>query len=125
LSEQDLLHGSEYWKTILGGNGGRMAWRSAPLNTDSGDYWFAGARLICEGNSVTSAALALKDPSGEPRRLRVIEEGLVSGILKNADDVLDAVRDLVECRDDECGSAAVKSYLAGWICADVVGRCLK
>lgn len=125
MGEQGFVPGADYWKSVLGSSGGRLAWRSAPLNSAAADYWHAGARLILEGDSVVMAAVALKDPRGEPRRLGVIEEGLVDGTLKDADDVLDAVRDLVECDDDEYGSAAAKSYLAGWVCADVVGRCLR
>ncbi len=117
--------GADYWKSVLGSGGGSMAWRSAPLSRNTGDYWHAAARIIKEGGTVRMAAIALKNPLGEPRRLGVIEEGLINGRLKNSDDVLDAVRDLVECEDDEYGSAAAKSYLAGWVCADVVGRCLK
>lgn len=117
--------GADYWKTILGDDTGRIAWRSAPLSTDGDDYWHAGARISRKGETLTSVALALKDPQGEARRLCAIEDALVSGLITDADQVMDAVRDLVECEDDEYGSAAAKSYLAGWVCADVVGRCLK
>jgi len=44
--------------------------------------------------------------------------------LKNADEILDSVRDSVTEKDDSRGSDAVKKYMAGWLCADVVGRCL-
>ena len=44
--------------------------------------------------------------------------------MKNADEILDSVRDSVTEKDDSRGSDAVKKYMAGWLCADVVGRCL-
>jgi len=112
------------WKAVLGPGGGHLAWRSAPLSPDGGDYWHAAARIRRDGDRVVEAALALRGPVGDPRRLGIIEEGLLRGDIADADGVLDAVRDLVECRDDADGSAAAKSYLAGWVCADVVGRCL-
>lgn len=77
-----------------------------------------------KGNKISDAILALKGPDGVARRLGAIESQLIDGTLTDADAVLDAVKDLVECRDDADGSAAAKNYLAAWVCADVVGRCL-
>ncbi|MCK5250006.1 MAG: hypothetical protein KAJ98_08590 [Spirochaetaceae bacterium] len=114
----------ESWNDILGTGEGRTAWRSAPLSIGKPPYWHAAARIRLTDERIAEAALALQGPRGMPRRLGVIEAGLVAGELTDADNVLDAVRDLVECVDDADGSAAAKSYLAGWICADVVGRCL-
>lgn len=113
------------WTDILGGDKGRCAERSVPLGSGKEPYWYAAARILTEDGRIVDAAVALKDPYGDARRLGIIEQGLVSGALTDADDVLDAVRDLIECIDDDDGSAAAKSYLAGWICADVVGRCME
>lgn len=115
-----------YWEAFFGPGDGRMAWRSAPLTRGGPSYWHAAARIRRDAKrgGIAEARLALKDAAGVPRRLAAIEDGLVAGIINDADEVLDAVRDLVECADDADGSAAAKSYLAGWICADVVGRCL-
>ena len=99
--------------------------RSAPLAVGERPYWFARARILRDGNSIYEAELTLSGPEGEPRHLAAIEEKLVQGEFSDADHVMDEVKDLVECEDDSSGSASVKSYLAGWICADVVGRCLK
>jgi len=113
------------WNTYFAGSEGKKAFRSAPLSPDGEPYWHAAACIDSDGTAVRSAVVLLKDPDGEPRRLGLIENGLVSGLYRDADEVMDAVRDLVECEDDGYGSAAAKSYLAGWICADVIGRCLK
>jgi CO/xanthine dehydrogenase FAD-binding subunit len=112
------------WTGVLGGEAGRSAVRSVPLKAGEDPYWHAAARILAEDGRIVEAAIALKDPEGSVRRLGVIEQGLVSGTLSGADEVMDAVRDLVECVDDDHGTAAVKSYLAGWACADVVGRCM-
>ncbi len=124
MQEIDKSPDPESWKDILGTGEGRMAWRSAPLSIGKSPYWHAAARIRLDDERIVEAALALRGPQGMPHRLGVIEAGLVAGELSDADDVLDAVRDLVECVDDSDGSAAAKSYLAGWICADVVGCCL-
>ena len=112
------------WTDVLGGNNGRSAERSAPLASGKQPYWHAAARILEKDGRIVEAAVALKDPYGDARRLGMIEQGLVSGVLSDADTVMDAVRDLIECVDDDDGSAAAKSYLAGWICADVIGRCM-
>ena len=125
MADSEHPSGAEYWKTVLGSESGRMAWRSVPLKPDGPDYWHAAARIRKDGDIIVDTALALRGPDGDARRLGMVEQALLSGKLLDADGVLDAVRDLVECIDDEAGSAAAKSYLAGWICADVVGRCLK
>jgi len=109
---------------LLGTGEGRRAVRSAPLSSGKPAYWFAGARILKTCGKISEAVLFLYRSGEEPRRLAAVEEGLIGETLKNADDVLDAVKALVDCKDDSDGSAAVKSFLAGWICADVVGRCL-
>lgn len=114
----------EYWKTVLGSGGGRIAFRSVPLSIGQSPYWHAGARIEFSNGRIVDAAVALTGPEDEPRRLGAIEDALISGILTDADSVLDAVVGLVDCKDDTDGSAASKNYLAGWVCADVVGRCL-
>ncbi|RKX72587.1 MAG: hypothetical protein DRP60_13485 [Spirochaetes bacterium] len=98
--------------------------RSAPLSTGKPAYWHAAARILKTGENISEAVLFLKRNGDEPQRLGMVEEALMRGELGDADDVLDAVRDLVVCEDDKEGSAAAKSFLAGWICADVIGRCL-
>lgn len=124
MQENEKSSASDSWIEILGSGEGRTAWRSAPLGSGKQAYWYAAARINVNGKKISDAILALKGPDGVPRRLGVIESRLIDGSLPDADAVLDAVRDLVECEDDADGSAAAKSYLAGWICADVVGRCL-
>ena len=113
------------WDGILGPGDGKEIRCSAPLSPGGETYWQVAARIRRNGDDgIQQAAIALKGPIGPPRRLYSVEEALVDGRLKDADDVLDAVRDLIECQDDEHGSAAAKSYIAGWLCADAVGRCL-
>lgn len=124
MQELDKSSSSDSWVDVLGSGEGRTAWRSAPLGSGKPAYWYAAARICKNGDRISDAVLALKGPDGVARRLGAIESRLLDGKLPDADAVLDAVRDLVECEDDADGSAAVKSYLAGWICADVVGRCL-
>lgn len=114
----------EYWKTVLGSGEGRLAFRSVPLASGQAPYWYAAARIQSTNGRITDAAVALTGPEGEPRRLGVVEDALVSGKIADADAVQDAVTMLVDCTDDSAGSAAVKSYFAGWACADVVCRCL-
>ena len=114
----------ESWNLILGTGEGRTAWRSAPLGSGKPPYWHAAARVRRNGSDIIDVVLALRGPDGDPRRLGAIESRLESGEFSDADDLMDAVRDLVECEDDADGSAAAKSYLAGWVCADVIGRCL-
>jgi hypothetical protein len=123
-NEFDTSPDAKYWFGIIGAEEGRMVWRSAPLSPGGAPYWHAAARISTVDGRMSDAALALRGPVGEPRRLSMIEAGLVSGELDDADKVLDAVIDLIECQDDEYGTARAKSYLAGWLCADVVGRCL-
>jgi CO/xanthine dehydrogenase FAD-binding subunit len=101
-----------------------MAWRSAPLRAGGPPFWHAAARIDISSGKITEAAVALKGPGGVVIRLDAVEYGLLSGLLADADEVLDAVRDAVDCSDDSDGSASAKSYIAGWLCADVVGRCL-
>ncbi len=114
----------EFWETVFGAGEGTLAWRSVPLKSGERAYWHAAARILGAADEVQAAAVALRGPDGGVVRLRTLERSLVAGAVANADDVLDMVRDAVDCADDEEGSAAVKSYMAGWVCADVVGRCL-
>lgn len=124
MQENDKSSFTDSWIEILGSGEGRTASRSAPLGSGKQAYWHAAARIYTDGGKISEAVLALKGPDGGARRLGVIESRLIDGDLTDADAVLDAVRDLVECQDDTDGSAAAKSFLAGWLCADVVGRCL-
>ena len=113
------------WTDVPGGDNGRSAVRSVPLGSGKEPYWHAAARISKSADGrIIEAVVALRGPVGEARRLGIIEQGLVSGLLTDADAVMDAVRDLVQCDDDADGTAAVKSYLAGWACADVIGRCM-
>jgi len=109
---------------LLGAGEGRKALRSAPLVTGQSMYWIAAARILKVDGHITEAVLLLMKTGKEPRRLGFIEKALIEGALNDADEVLDAVKDLVECEDDNDGSASAKSFLAAWVCADVVGRCL-
>ena len=125
MREIEQATNPESLRILLGPGKGRRALRSAPLSIGESPYWWAAARILKTENKISEAVVLLQGPLGEPRRLGVIEAALLSGELSDADEVLDAVKDLVECEDDDEGSAAAKSFLAGWICADVVGRCLK
>ncbi|PIE05000.1 MAG: hypothetical protein CSA76_01325 [Spirochaetales bacterium] len=115
----------KYWSSVLGEGGGKMAWRSVPLKPGEKHYWHAAARITGSSETISEAAVALKGPDGRIIRLPELERELVSGNINTADAVLDEVQNLVECHDDEDGSAAIKRYLAAWICADVVGRCIE
>ncbi len=124
VQKTDKSSGLESLGRLLGAGEGRKALRSAPLSTGKPAYWHAAARILKTGENISEAVLFLKRNGDEPQRLGMVEEALMRGELGDADDVLDAVRDLVVCEDDKEGSAAAKSFLAGWICADVIGRCL-
>ena len=108
----------------LGPGEGKIVWRSVPLVSGKDLYWHAAARIQIVDGRIIDAAIALQGPQGAARRLSVVENRLMCGEINGADAVLDAVSSLVECEDDPQGSAALKSYMAGWVCADTVGRCL-
>jgi hypothetical protein len=110
--------------SILGEGPGAVSWRSVPLKTGEKPYWFAASRIHKKNDEIYEAVIVLNNSEGFPGRLYGIEKALISGRLKNADDILDSVRDSVAEKDDSRGSAAVKKYMAGWVCADVIGRCL-
>jgi hypothetical protein len=116
--------GLESFNELIGSGKGRKAFRSAPLSIGKPAYWYAAARILKKGPHISEAVLVLRSRGNEPRRLSFIEKALIRGELIDADEVLDAVRDFVKCDDDEDGSAAAKSFLAGWLCADVISRCL-
>ncbi len=124
MQKTDNSAGLESLRRLLGTGEGRKALRSAPLSTGKPAYWHAAAKVCKSGEKISEAVLVLMKTGGEPQRLGIVEDALMRGDISNADDVLDAVRDLLECEDDKEGSAAAKSFLAGWICADVIGRCL-
>ncbi len=124
VQKTDKSAGLESLVRLLGTGEGRKALRSAPLSTGKPAYWHAAAKIRKSGEHISEVVLVLMKAGGEPQRLGIVEEALMRGELGDADDVLDSVRDLVECEDDKEGSAAAKSFLAGWICADVIGRCL-
>ncbi|MCK5735241.1 MAG: hypothetical protein KAH21_02135 [Spirochaetaceae bacterium] len=117
ISPNQLYH-------LLGTGEGKRALRSAPLSIGQSPYWYAAARIRKAGNDLSEVILFLQGPGENPRRLTRVEAALLKGELTDADGVLDAVKDMVECVDDSDGSAAAKSFLAGWVCADVIGRCL-
>jgi len=124
VQKTDNTDGLRILQELLGAGNGRRAFKSAPLSSGKPAYWFAAARILKSGGEITEAVLYLKKTGDIPRRLTGVEEALIGGILSDADEVLDAVKELVDCEDDQEGSAAAKSFLAAWICADVVGRCL-
>jgi len=125
VQNTDNSAGLESLVRLLGAGEGRKALRSAPLSTGKPAYWHAASKIRKSGETISEAVLVLMKAGGEPQRLGIIEAALMRGELVDADGVLDAVRDMVECEDDKDGSAAAKSFLAGWICADVIGQCLK
>jgi|GEM_PF-2367345 len=109
---------------LIGSGEGSRALRAAPLLRGASPYWYAAARIRKSGDVISEVILVLQGPDGTPRRLAEVEDAVLRGELADADQVLDAVKEMIVCEDDKDGSAAAKSFLAGWICADVIGRCL-
>lgn len=56
-------------------------------------------------------------------RLTAVEEGIVSGLLKNRDDIEAAIRAEIRPETDILGSAEYKTYINGVVVADAVIRC--
>ena len=121
----DKPAGLESLVGLLGSGEGQRALSSAPLTSGEPAYWHAAARINKSGEKITEAVLFLKERGEEPRRLFAVETALIEGKLKDADELLDSVRDFLADDDDTQGSAAGRNFLAAWVCADAVGRCLK
>ena len=125
MRKTDTSAGVESLVELLGKGKGQRALSSAPLTSGEPAYWFAAARINKSGETITEAVLFLKERGEEPRRLSAVETALIEGKLKDADELLDAVRDVLADEDDSQGKAAGKHFLAAWVCADAVGRCLR
>lgn len=109
---------------VISPSGGVACYKRVSREENGPAEVVVAVRIDGNGIDVSEARIILGGVFEKPVRLKELEERLVSGQIKGADKLQDAVNDFLFTEDDE-KQMPYKKYIAGVVIADCVSRCMQ